>query len=374
MQKIVVKIGTSTLTQGEKGLSRPFMQELVRQIAYLRKLGKQVILVSSGAIAAGKELLNFPKIDRSLPSKQMFASVGQVKLMQIWSELFALSGIHVGQVLLTRADLSNRKRYLNARETLECLLKHDILPIVNENDTVATQEIKVGDNDNLAALVSNLISADTVILLTDQEGLYTADPRFDKEAMLIPLIKHIDASIFALAGGSGTSLGTGGMATKIQAAQIAAQSGTSTIIASSARPNILIDLAEGKSIGTLFLEETSARESRKRWILSDKRQGSIYIDAGAVSKILHHGASLLASGILKTVGDYERGSTVQILSTDEKAIAIGISNYNHLDIEKLIGKHSTDIEEILGYTYGSEIIHRSNMTRITLEGEKQGNL
>lgn len=367
MQKIVVKIGTSTLTQGQKKLSKSYMLKLVQQLVSLKNMGKQVVLVSSGAMAAGRELLGHPKVERSLPSKQMFASVGQVRLMQVWSELFSLFDVNVGQVLLTRADISNRKRYLNARDTLECLLSHGIIPIINENDTVATQEIKVGDNDNLAALVGNLISADTVILLTDQEGLYTKDPRFHKDATLISTVEKIDPSIFSLAGGSGSSLGTGGMFTKIQAAQIAAQSGTKTIIASSARENILVDLAEGKKIGTLFLEEISERESRKRWILSDKRQGSVFVDAGAVEKLLHHGASLLSSGILKTEGLYERGSTVQIVSPEGKALAVGISNYSHEDIQKIIGKRSHDIEEILGYTYGPEVIHRSDMTRITLE-------
>ena len=374
MQKIVVKVGTSTLTQGHQKLSRRYMLGLVEQLVQLKQKGKEIVLVSSGAIAAGREVLNLPKMDKSLPSKQMFSSVGQVKLMQVWAELFSLFDIHVGQVLLTRADISNRKRYLNARDTLECLLQHDIIPIINENDTVATQEIKVGDNDNLAALVANLISADTLILLTDQEGLYTSDPRSNKDAQLISHVKHIDESIFALAGGSSTSLGTGGMITKIEAAKIAAQSGTRTIIASSARPHVLIDLVEGRSIGTLFLEEIPTRESRKRWLLSDKRQGIIHVDAGAVLKITNSGASLLPSGIVKTEKSYDRGSTVEILSPSKEVIAIGITNYNHLEIEKLIGKHSSAIEEILGYAYGPEIIHRSNMTRIKSKNAKEGDV
>lgn len=370
MRKMVVKVGTSTLTQGGKKLSRRYMLGLVQQLAQLQDQGLQVVLVSSGAIAAGRELLNFPTVERSLPSKQMFSSIGQVKLMQIWSELFSLFDLHVGQVLLTRDDLSNRKRYLNARDTLNCLLKHRVIPIINENDTVATKEIRVGDNDNLAALVANLIEADVVILLTDQEGLYTADPRLNKDAKLIPVITHIDESIFALAGGSSTSLGTGGMTTKIEAAQIASQSGTRTIIAPSSRPNVLMDLALGQQIGTLFLEETTARESRKRWLLSDKRKGMIYVDAGAALKILHQGASLLSSGIIKTTQDFERGATVEVISPSGEAIAVGISNYGSQEIQKLIGKQSTSIEEILGYSYGPEMIHRTNMTRIKWSEEK----
>lgn len=364
MEKIIVKVGTSTLTQGEKKLSRRYMLSLVEQIVELRQRGMQVVLVSSGAIAAGRELLNFPKMDKSLPSKQMFSSVGQVKLMQTWAELFSLFDLHVGQVLLTRADISDRKRYLNARETLHCLLQHGIVPIINENDTVATREIKVGDNDNLAALTANLISADAVVLLTDQEGLYTADPRSNPNASLIERVDRIDDSIFALAGGSKTSLGTGGMITKIEAAKVAAQSGTKTIIASSARPHVLLSLVEGKSIGTLFLPEVSSRESRKRWILSEKRQGTVHVDEGAAEKMAHHGASLLASGIVKTEKIYERGATIEIVAPSKQVIAVGVTNYSSSDIEKLVGKHSTNIEELLGYSYGPEIVHRSNMVRI----------
>lgn len=366
IHKLVVKVGTSTLTQGDKKLSRRFMLGLVEQLVVLQQRGVQIVLVSSGAIAGGRELLNFPKVDRSLPSKQMFSSIGQIKLMQIWSELFALFDLHVGQVLLTRDDFSNRKRYLNTRDTLQCLIKHHVIPIVNENDTVATKEIRVGDNDNLAALVANLIEAELLVLLTDQEGLFTADPRIDPKAKLIPIVPHIDASIFNLAGGTATSLGTGGMATKIEAAQIASQSGTRTVIAPSARANVLIDLVQGQQIGTLFLAEMTARESRKRWLLSEKRRGKIYVDEGARAKIMHHGASLLSSGITKISQTFERGATVEIVSSTDDALAVGVTNYGSDEIHKLIGKQSGSIEEILGYSYGPEIIHRSNMTRITM--------
>lgn len=369
INKMVVKVGTSTLTQGGKKLSRRYMLGLVQQLVELQHKGIQVVLVSSGAIAAGKEVLDFPKVDRSLPFKQMFSSIGQTKLMQIWSELFSLFDIHVGQVLLTRDDFSHRKRYLNARDTLHCLLKHHIIPIINENDTVATKEIRVGDNDNLAALVANLIEADVVILLTDQEGLFTADPRLHPDATLIPVVSHIDQSIFTLAGGSSTSLGTGGMTTKIEAAQIAAQAGTRTIIASSSRPNILIDLAHGQPIGTLFLEEITTRESRKRWIVSEKRKGKIHVDEGAAINIMHHGASLLASGIIKTSHPYERGAAIEVISPKGEAIAVGITNYGSREIQQLLGKQSAFIEDILGYTYGPEIVHRTNMTRIKINKE-----
>lgn len=370
MRKIVVKVGTSTLTQGSQKLSRRYMLSLVQQLVCLHEQGRQVVLVSSGAVAAGRELLNSPKVDRSLPSKQMFASIGQVKLMQTWAELFSLYGLQVGQILLTREDFSNRKRYLNARDTLTCLLSHGIIPIINENDTIATKENRVGDNDNLAALVANLIGANGVILLTDQEGLYTADPRTNPEAKLIPIVKHIDATTFALAGGSSTNLGTGGMVTKIEAAQIASQSGTRTIIASSARPNVLKEIAEGKQVGTLFLEEMTSCESRKRWLLSEKRQGIIYVDTGAASKIIHHGASLLPSGIIRTAQAYERGSTVHIVAPSGEPISVGITNYGSQEIQQLLGKQSKCIEDILGYSYGPEIVHRTNMARIKFEEGK----
>lgn len=364
MKKIVVKVGTSTLTQGTKKLSRHYMIELTRQLAQLHAEGHEVILVSSGAIAAGRELLNHPAVDRSLPSKQMFAAVGQVQLMKIWTKLFALYEIHVGQVLLTRDDLSQRRRYLNARNTFQCLLKHKIVPIVNENDTVATKEIKVGDNDNLAALVANLIAADLMILLTDQDGLYTADPRLDPKATLIPFVKHIDESIFALARGSSTKLGTGGMTTKLEAAKMASQCGTPTVIASSSAPNILKEIVAGKQVGTLFQTEITPQESRKRWLVSEKKQGIIHIDAGAATKISHHGASLLPSGIVKVSGSFDRGAIVQLLDPSGHAVAVGMSNYDSEEIHQLFGVHSEAIEEVLGYSYGPEIINRTNMTRV----------
>lgn len=363
-QKIVIKVGSSALTQGSTRLSRRYMLSLVQQIADLHDEGKKIILVSSGAIAAGKEALHHCKEGPSIPNKQMLASLGQVKLMQIWADLFWLYEAHVGQILLTREDFSDKRRYLNARNTFTSLLNHQILPIVNENDTIATKEIKVGDNDNLAALVATLIAADLMILLTDQEGLYDSDPRKNSSAKLISEVKNIDDAIFALAGGAGTSLGTGGMYTKIEAAQIASRCGTKTIIASSFRKNVLKDIINGHPIGTHFIPETSYIESRKRWLLSDKRQGHITVDEGAATSILGKGASLLPSGIISTTSPYERGATVNIMNPSGRPIAVGTVNYTSAEVEKLIGKHSSKIEELLGYTYGPEIIHRTDMTRI----------
>src|ERR1700722_1067749 len=230
-KRIVFKIGTSTLTRGSKKLSKPVMMELVRQAVKLHEQGHHIVLVTSGAVAAGRDVLRHPMPDHSMPFKQMLAAVGQVHLIHIWSELFNCYDVTVGQVLLTKNDFSNRQSYLHAQDTLRALLKHRVIPIVNENDTVATDEIKVGDNDNLSALVANLIAADLLVLLTDQEGLFTADPRQDPDAKLIPIVEKIDPSIYALAGDSKSGLGTGGMVTKLQAAQIAANSGTKTLIA-----------------------------------------------------------------------------------------------------------------------------------------------
>lgn len=364
MEKIVIKIGTSTLTQGANKLSRRYMLSIAQQIALLHSQGKKVVLVSSGAITAGKELLNTSKPARSLPSKQMFSSVGQVKLMQLWSDLFSIFDIQVGQLLLTRDDFSNRKRHLNARDTLFCLFQHGVVPIINENDSIATTEIRVGDNDNLAAFVGNLIAADKMILLTDQEGLYTKDPRLHADATLIPHVSHVDDKILALAGKSSTEFGTGGMITKIEAAKFAAQSGIETTIASANIPDILLHIVNGKEFGTTFKATTTSRESRKRWLLSERPEGKITVDDGASTKIFHHGASLLPSGITSTSSDFERGAIVIIKNSHDKPIGIGITNYSSEEIQKLIGEHSDSIEDILGYTRAKEIIHRSNMTRI----------
>lgn len=368
-KKIVVKVGTSTLTQGGKKLRPKAMLELARQLSKLHEQSYQVILVTSGAVAAGREVLSHPIVDRSLPFKQMFAAIGQVQLMQTWTQLFALFDIHVGQLLLTRDDLSDRRRYLNARDTLSCLLQHNIIPIINENDSVATKEIRVGDNDNLAALVANLIAADLLVLLTDQEGLFTADPRFDAKAQLIPCVKQIDDKIYALAKGSSTKLGTGGMSTKIEAAETASRCGTPTVIASATYPNVLLEIADGRQVGTMFLSTITQQESRKRWLLSEKIQGKIHVDAGAAYKISHHGASLLPSGVIKADLSFGRGATVQVVDPLNKIVAVGMTNYGHDEIRQLCGRQSTEIEELLGYSYGPEIIHRTNMTRIKSQEE-----
>jgi len=291
----------------------------------------------------------------------MLSAVGQGRLIQIYMELFSLFDIQVGQVLLTRSDLSNRTGYLNARDTLLTLLTHRIIPIINENDTIATDEIKVGDNDNLSALVANLIDAELLILLTDQLGLYDSDPRTNPNAKLIPRVDRVDESIFALAGGTTSGLGTGGMITKLQAARLVGHSGTTTVIASGALPNVILDVAAGKSVGTTFVPVTSYRESRKRWLLSEKATGAISVDAGAAEHIQHNGASLLPVGIRALSGDFERGAFVQVLNPEGKAIAVGVTNYTSDEITRLIGVRSAQIATVLGYTWGDEVIHRDDL-------------
>lgn len=364
VKQLVIKLGTSTLTDGTLNLSRRSMLEVARQAAYLHEKGIDIVIVTSGAKAAGREVLRQPKLEKDFPAKQMLAAVGQVRLMQIWTELFGLFDISIGQILLTLSDFSNRQRYLNVRDTLEALMKKRIIPIINENDPVATPLNQVGDNDNLSALIANMIAADLLILLTDQKGLYNKDPRINSDATLISRIERIDETVEGAAGGSSTTLGTGGMATKIQAAKLASQSGTSTVITSLKEGDTLLRILQGEDLGTRFEAITTPQESRKRWLLSEKPQGSLVVDAGAASKVAEHGASLLPKGITAVVGHFPRGAVVRIVDKNNSPLATGLSNYPSEDIQKLLGTHSNQILEILGYTHGSEIIHRDNMTLI----------
>ncbi|MBL8163136.1 MAG: glutamate 5-kinase, partial [Anaerolineae bacterium] len=321
--RIVVKLGTSTLTGGTRQINRQRMLEIVQQIARLHQQGHEMVVVTSAAMAAGRERLGFPDLGRSVPAKQMLSAVGQGRLMHLYSQLFDLFEIVVGQVLLTRDDLADRSRYLNARDTLLTLLEQRIIPVINENDTTATHEIRVGDNDNLSALVANLLEADRLIILTDQRGLYTADPRQNPDARLISEVAQIDESIWALAGGAGSSVGTGGMVTKIEAAQLATRSGVLTVIAGGTEPDVLARLVAGESVGTRFLPVVSQVESRKRWLLAEKPHGLLRVDAGAAQKLLRGGASLLPVGMKAVEGAFERGELLGVLTPDGKKIAHG---------------------------------------------------
>lgn len=362
-QRIVVKLGTSTLTAGTSNLSMPQLVDLVRQLAQLHSEGNQILLVSSGAIAAGSESLDFPELPKYIPAKQMLAAVGQPVLMGIYTKLFHLYGKKIAQVLLTRTDITDRHRYLNARNTLEALLAHQVVPVINENDTVVVEEIRVGDNDNLSALVANLIEADLLVLLTDQPGIFTSDPRRDANATLITKVTTTDIpeDLWRAAGGANTELGTGGMVTKLQAADLARRSGTKVVIAQGSDSDILLQIARNESIGTHFLPTISKLESKKRFMLAGIRTSSIInVDKGA-EKALRKGGSLLPIGVLSVDGDFDRGDTVRISSHSGKEIALGLVNYDAKDLSCLRGQHSKDIERLLGYTYGDEIIHHNNM-------------
>jgi glutamate 5-kinase len=361
---IVVKLGTSTLTGGTPNLSRPQMVEIIRQVVALLQEGYRVVIVSSGAIAAGRELLNYPNLHNHLPGKQMLSAVGQGHLMQVYSMLFGLYDTQIGQVLLTHGDLSNRTRYLNARDTLNTLLDYGIVPIVNENDTVAVDEIKVGDNDNLSAQIAVLLNAALLIILTDQAGLYDRDPRVDPNAQLIAEVVTIDDRIWTLAGASKSGLGVGGMVTKIQAAQLATRSGTRLVIVNGREPDVLLRVIAGESIGTTFLPAVGHIESRKRWLLAERPQGKLQVDRGAARVLRQQGASLLPVGIRCMFDEFERGAVVLVIDEDEKPIAQGLVNYTSAELAQLRGHHSREIADILGYTYGNEAIHRDNMVLV----------
>lgn len=363
MQKrIVIKLGTSVLTSGTQKLDRAHLVDLVRQCSELHSQGHDVILCSSGAIAAGRERLGYPDLSESLVNKQMLAAVGQNLLMLTWDRLFDLYNIHVGQILLTRADMEDRARFLNARDTLTALLAHRIVPIINENDAVATAEIKVGDNDNLSAYAVVLAEAHFLILLTDQPGLFTADPRMDPDAALITEVSAIDDSLRDVAGASTTGLGIGGMTTKLQAADAARRAGAEVIIASGHTPNVIQRIVSGDSLGTRFPALETPLEYRKRWIFAGPPpSGRLVIDEGAARALTDRGSSLLPAGILKVIGAFERGDTVLVLGPNKESLGRGITRYSSNEVVQIMGRHSKKIEELIGYAYGPVVVHRNDM-------------
>ncbi|MFM2482233.1 glutamate 5-kinase [Celerinatantimonas sp. YJH-8] len=371
-QTIVVKLGTSVLTGGTTRLDRAHMIELVRQCAKLRKEGHRIVIVSSGAIAAGREYLVMGPKDLTMSNKQMLAAVGQCQLIRVWENLFDLYGLHVGQLLLTRADLDDRERYLNARDALRAILDHGIVPVINENDAVATSEIKVGDNDNLSALIAMLADADQLLLLTDQPGLFTADPRSNPNAELIPEVRIIDDTLRRLAGGSAGGLGTGGMMTKLQAADIARRAGITVTIAAGRAEQVISRVAQGELVGTRFPGLITPLEHRKQWILAGPPpHGELVLDDGACRAVLNDGASLLPKGIVAVRGDFLRGDIVKIINPQGECIGRGLCRYQASDMQKIKGKHSDLIEEILGVAYGPVAVHRDDLvvTQLTAEGD-----
>lgn len=362
-QRIVVKLGTSTLTAGTEQLSTSHMVDLVRQMAFLHGRGCDLILVSSGAIAVGRQRLDFPQLPKDIPGKQMLAAVGQPRLMALYEQMFALYGLMIAQVLLTRIDLSMRTSYLNSRNTLEALLAKRVIPIVNENDTVGTEEIRVGDNDKLSAMVATLSESDLLVLLTDQEGLLTGDPRQNSDTQLIKEISgpEIPEEVWHAAGGPADRLGTGGMKSKLEAADLARRSGAMVVIADGGEPDILLRISNGEPVGTQFHPTTTAMEGRKRYILAiGQSVNTLMVDEGAAQALLK-GGSLLPVGVLGIEGDFERGDVVRVLNPKGREIARGLVNYASTDLGKICGQHSNLIEEILGFVYGDEVIHRNNM-------------
>ncbi|MFQ5933274.1 MAG: glutamate 5-kinase [Dehalococcoidia bacterium] len=364
-RRLVVKLGSNLLAGDDQGLDLKLMSSLVGQVARLRREGGQVIVVTSGAIASGKGILKKVPGHQGVPLRQVLASVGQSRLMQAYDRLFGEHDITVAQALVSRGDLSDRLRYLNVRNTLTTLLELGVVPLVNENDVVAVEEIqetRFGDNDNLSAMVANLVDADLLMLLTDTAGLYTADPRKDPEARLISRVEVIDEEIEALAGGTQSPWSVGGMVTKVQAARLATASGVDVVVADGREQDVVTRLARGESIGTLFPSPTTRLESRKRWMLSGLNSlGTLRVDSGAAGALVNGGKSLLPAGVVGVEGEFHRGDVVDILDGKGRRIACGLANYDADEVEVIKGAQSGDIEGLLGHQYGEEVVHRNNL-------------
>ncbi len=364
-RRVVVKAGTTLLTRGGDRLNLQVMATLVEQMARLHGDGVETILVSSGAVAAGRHALGVPREGRNVPFKQVMAAAGQARLMHAYEQLFDWHQIPVAQALLSRKDLSDRLGYLNVRNTLLSLLELRVIPIINENDVVAVDELAgdvFGDNDNLSAMVANLVDADVLVILGEVEGLYTADPHLDPDARLIPSVDGLDEEVEAMGGASWGDQGRGGMATKLEAAKLAIASGVDVVIASGLERDVLTRLANGDRIGTKFSATSTKMDSRRRWLLSGlSSRGEIVVDDGASSVLVHGNRSLLPAGVKEVSGPFERGDIVLILDSDRGQIASGITNYGSEELAKIMGSHSGQIADILGHQYGDEVIHRNNM-------------
>jgi len=358
----VVKVGSSILASVEKGLHHEVFSHLAKEISELKRQGYEIVLVSSGAIAAGMEKLGYKTRPQSITQKQATAAVGQSRLMNIYESYFSRHQQMVAQILLTHDDLSHRRRFLNARNTLLTLLELGIIPIINENDTVVVDEIKVGDNDNLSALVTNLIEADLLIILTNIDGLCDADPRLNPNARCIPLVEDIDVDMGKIAGETKNEMSVGGMVSKIQAAKKASRFGVPTIIASGTRKEVIHQILRGKEIGTLILPKATTLSSRKHWIAFNLNpKGDIIVDDGAKKAIVQRGKSLLPSGVVKVRGEFDRGDSVSCLGPRGKEFARGLVNYSVSELERIKGLKTEQIEKVLGYKYSDEVIHRDDL-------------
>jgi len=362
VKRVVIKIGSRVLTDDDGALDLTVMRRICQDIAVLRSRDIQVVVVSSGAIAAGRSELGMVGRPKTMSQKQAAAAIGQTRLMRAYEESMAPHGLKVAQVLLTSEDLASRQRFLNARATLDALLGFGIIPVVNENDTVVVDEIKFGDNDNLSALVTNVAEAELLMILTDIDGFFSADPRSNPDARLIPLVRGITREVERAAGGSGSSVGTGGMATKISAAKKAGKNGVPTIIVPGKRDGVIAAVLAGEELGTLFLPSGDGVNRRKHWIAYTlKPAGRVFVDDGAREVLLKKGKSLLPSGVVRVEGRFERGASVRVCGPDGLEFARGLSDYSSSEIARLAGHKSSQIEDILGYRYADVIIHRDNL-------------
>lgn len=361
-KRIVVKIGSTLITNHGAGVDHALIAEWVRQIAVLARKGVEVLLVSSGAIAEGMKRLGWKTRPHEVNQLQAAAAVGQMGLVQVYESSFREHGLETAQILLTHDDLADRTRYLNARSTLTTLLQLHVIPVINENDTVVTDEIKFGDNDTLAALVCNAIDADTLVILTDQHGLFSADPRNDPAAKLIDEAKAGDPQLEAMAGGAGSSLGRGGMLTKVQAAKKASLSGATTIIAHGREADVLLRLYEGERIGTRLTADALSLQAKKTWLAGHlKTSGTVTLDAGAARALMQGGKSLLSIGVTAVGGNFERGAVVSCLDSEGHEIARGLVNYSSSEAQKIMRRPTSLIEQLLGYIAEPELIHRDNL-------------
>ncbi len=359
---LVVKVGSSLVTNEGRGLDGAAIARWAAQIAELRAMGRRVILVSSGAIAEGMQRLGWTRRPHAMHELQAAAAVGQMGLVQCYESAFRRHGLHTAQVLLTHADLADRQRYLNARSTLRTLLELGAVPVINENDTVVTDEIKLGDNDTLGALVTNLVEADALVILTDQAGLFDADPRKNPRATLVRAADALDPRLEAMAGGTGSALAKGGMLTKVLAARRAARSGAHTVIASGREPDVLLRLVKGERIGTLLSAGTVPLAARKQWLADHLTvNGRLRLDAGAVKALVRDGKSLLPIGVTEVSGDFGRGEVVACLDPQGREVARGLVNYSAEETRRIMRRASAEIEPILGYVDAPELIHRDNL-------------
>lgn len=360
-QRWVVKIGSALLTANGQGLDQEAMKGWVRQMVELQRAGVDLVLVSSGAVAEGMVRMGLKSRPESVHELQACAAIGQMGLVQAYEWHFREHGVKTAQILLTHDDLADRQRYLNASSTLRTLIEWQVLPVINENDTVATDEIRFGDNDTLGALVANLVAADALIILTDQEGMFDRDPRHDPDAVLLPEVQAMDDRLLAMAGGGG-ALGRGGMLTKVRAARLASRSGCATVIASGRGDNILVRLRAGEVLGTLLLPEQDTLAARKQWLAAHlQHAGRLVIDAGAARALREGGKSLLPVGVKKVEGNFTRGEVVACVDESGVQVAVGMVNYSAAEAERIAGLSSEKIEKLLGYVDADELMHRDNL-------------